>query len=179
MAFAGMIWNIPDRIWAFVIVYVAFALAVISNQYLDVVLRKNKYALLCLLIFISSLNGTLADHNGAFHWSERRDRFSKEIAFTMMKNEARSCYLNFDYFKPLLEYYYKTENKNIKISMSNPKSFFYKAFDTKDDYDSVVWDRSIPLPASMQNYALVFESRGIRVYMKKSSISRKGKAGIL
>ncbi|OWY24434.1 hypothetical protein C7N43_36665 [Sphingobacteriales bacterium UPWRP_1] len=160
---------IPERIWTYQIVFIACLFALLLNSAvnrLPAKLRNNALILIAGMVVV--MNVYLSNRNDFVNWSLPRDNNSRHIAHIFLQNNVQRYYLNFDYYKPMLEYYYKTRNKNLQAVMGNPGSVDYAPFNPAGKlYDAIIWDNCAePLPTAMQATChTVFTDEEITVWL--------------
>lgn len=162
---------IPERVWSYQMVFVTSLVALAVNGLYNYLPARTKNTGMVFVagIFIT-VNAYLAHSNDFVNWSLPRDTNSRHIAAILMQQNVQRCYLNFDYYKPLLEFYCKTAHKPLKIVMGNPNSVDYAPFNpAAKPYDAIIWDNCAePLPPEIQTTCqTVFTDEEIAVWLCK------------
>lgn len=76
-------------------------------------------------ILIIYLNLYLLQNSPWFNWSFKLNDSVQHVSKILLQNNAKSCYLSQFYYKPGLEFHFRTQNKPLKIFMGVPGSIDY------------------------------------------------------
>lgn len=79
------------------------------------------------LFFILTVNFYLLRNNSWFNWGFPIDNSVQTASNILLKEKAGSCYLSHYYYKPGLEFNFKTNHKKLKMFMGVPGSLDYSA----------------------------------------------------
>ena len=131
--------EIPYRAWCFVIVYIATALALFIKL-IEPFFRWSLIRLVLVVGLIMLGAGYSAQQHYFINWTVEIDREAALLSQRLQELGAIETYSFSRYNKPLLEYYYLTQKKNLKVYMPFSESKDYKAFDAKI-YQTVIWEK--------------------------------------
>ena len=108
------------------------------------------------------------------NWSANLDRDSKKIAELIMQktDSFNSVYCFSRYDKPLLEYYFQINEKEVNVFMPFKESHSYRPF-SETVYDAVLLDTEDYKVSSTDldiinrlNYKLLYTDKRLKLYIK-------------
>jgi len=161
---------VPERIWTYNFVFISFLFVlVLQNVYEKLSCVKFRQFVVGGFVFLAvSTNLYLAHQNDFINWSYQRDTNSEKIARLFMNHNVELYYFNLDYYKPLIEFHYKSNGRLVKQISGNPQSVDYQPFDIHQNYDAILWDNCFALPEGLNElYLLQFSDDEITVWLRK------------
>lgn len=152
--------------------YITASVAIIMSfilQYLffKIAVQKTYYTYL-IIAFVLSGNFYLYKHNTWVNWSLQLDSSAEKIGNILLQNNATHFYLSHYYYKPALEFYYKTNRRQAKIFMGVPGSVDYvKEIPDSPAPDFLIIDNDQKdKPLTPSSYKKIFSDQFITIYSR-------------
>lgn len=159
----------PLRVWLFVLLFWALWLAVLVRQFLD----NQKPLLIALLATAVGTGNWLWSSQQHFtDWSYHLDKSVRQYADFLLRQQpaVTECFSFARYDKPMLEYYFLTHHRHIKVYLPYAQSKDYRAFGART-YQIVLWDKDIhpspAAPAQLSPYHTIYEDYRLRLLQAK------------
>lgn len=129
----------PYRAWCFVIIYIAFTLALIV-RFLELYITWTAPKFCISLALVASLTAYSAWQHYFVNWTAEIDLEAQKIAQKLQGLNAKEVYSFSRYNKPLLQFYYITEGKDLKVYMPFKQSKDHLDFNTRT-FETVIWEK--------------------------------------
>lgn len=110
-------------------------------------------ALLCVISSIGAYS------HKYLNWSVNADVASVEISKLMIDKGVTEVYLDDNYYKPALIYYYHKENKSIAFYSSAIQSIDYSPFEAKSKFEAIVCDSDNAFFYTSKGYKVAYQNK--------------------
>lgn len=161
---------VPERIWTFLVVYASIVVSALSYSGLGYITqRQYRYIFISILSIIAIVGQSwLVFRHDFVNWSYQRDLDCRHIAELMLQQSIADYYTNFDYGKPIIEYYYRLSHRYIEARSADPNSASYAPFEPQSTrYSAVISNKEAATPIGIlsDSYCLVFENDEVEVWL--------------
>lgn len=165
----------PYRVWCFLAVPLAMAFVLLAKQ---INLLQQYYSLLIVSVGIIAWGIWRTEVHYAVCWSADLDQEARKIANILMEEKVATFYTFSHYDKPLLECYYKYQDKNLSVQMFDENSKDYAPFIHGKQYDAVLWDKedrvgTVEEQTWLEEHYPILMYENTRIQIRKGVVSSK------
>lgn len=102
------------------------------------------------------------------NWSVNADRAAVAMSEWMLANDIQEVYLDDNYYKPALIYYFHKNKKALEIYSSAPQSIDFTPFNDKTKYQSIICDSDDAFLYALKGYKAVYKNKAATLFIPKT-----------
>src|SRR5690606_26132224 len=102
------------------------------------------------------------------NWSVNADRAAVARSDWMLANDIQEVYLDDNYYKPALIYYFHKNKKALEIYSSAPQSIDFTPFNDKTKYETSICDLDDAFPYALKGYTAVYKNTAATLFVPKT-----------
>ncbi len=99
------------------------------------------------------------------NWSVNADYAAKEMNSKMIAANITEVYLDDNYYKPAIIYFYSKNNAAIRVYSSAPQSIDYVPFDAHKKYEAIICDTDNAPFYSQKGYKVAYQNKAATLFV--------------